>query len=97
MHISKGTILVIGGLKYIKNHVKSLKYVQKQGAIPKSRVCEKMQNRELSSGRSLDIYINSWQWRMRSRGYRRTHAHEILHMLNNALNMFPLIFLSLLG
>ena len=63
MHISKGTILVIGGLKYIKNHVKSFKYVQNKGAIGKSHVGKKMQNRELSHGQSVDLYINSWHWR----------------------------------
>ena len=55
MHIGKGTILVIGGLKYIENHVKSFKYVKKQGVVGKSRVGEKMQNRELSRGKEWII------------------------------------------
>ena len=50
MHIGKGTILVIGGLKYLESHEKPLKYVKKQGIVGKSRGGEKMQNRELSRG-----------------------------------------------
>ena len=55
MHIGKGTILVIGGLKYLENHEKSYKYVKKQGIVGKSRVGEKMQNRELARDKEWGI------------------------------------------
>ena len=55
MHIGKGTILVIGGLKYLENHEKSYKYVKKQGIVGKSRVGEKMQNRELARDKEWEI------------------------------------------
>ena len=55
MHIGKGTKLVIGGLKYIENHGKTFKNVKKQGIVGKSRVGEKMQNRELSRGKKWII------------------------------------------
>ena len=58
MHIDKGTIFVIVGFKYIKNHGKSFKYVKKYATVGKSRVGENMQNSDLSPGRTLEIYIN---------------------------------------
>ena len=58
---------------YLKQH-KSFKYVKKHGVVGKSRVGEKMQNRELSRGQSVDFYITSWQWRMRSRATHITHV-----------------------
>ena len=58
VHIDKGTIFVIVGLKYIEKQVKSIKYVKKYGTVGKSRLGENMQNSDLSRRRTVEIYLN---------------------------------------
>ena len=85
MHIGKGTILVIGGFKYIKNHLKAFKYLKKVGLLGSHMLVEKCKTgtNRAANFRAKCGFLHTTPATV------CTYEHTLeIPMLHNALNMF---------